>query len=64
MKCRSNGYSRFLDTKNFVFVSNACVNVRNGQVTLYMKSEKQITDLLTKYKWKDFYCIRFAPFAS
>lgn len=48
-----------METKNYAFVSNACVNVRNGQVTLYMKSEKQITDLLTKYKWKDFYCMCF-----
>lgn len=52
-----------METKNYAYVSNACINVRNGQVSLYMKSEKQITDLLTKYKWKDFYCNGFVVFA-
>lgn len=51
---RSNGYSRFLATKNYAFVSNACIHVRNGQVTLHMKSELQLNKLLTDNKWKDF----------
>ena len=54
--CRSKGYSRFITTKNFAFVSNACVHVRNGQVTLHMKSDRQLNLLLSDYKWKDFYC--------
>ena len=54
---RSKGFSRFITTKNFAFVSNACVHVRNGQVTLHMKSDRQLNLLLSDYKWKDFYCI-------
>ena len=45
-----------MHTKNYAFVSNACVNVRNGKVTLYMKSDLTVNKIVTEYKWKDFYC--------
>ncbi len=49
-----------MHTKNYAFVSNACVNVRNGKVTLYMKSDLTVNKIVTEYKWKDFYC-DFSP---
>ena len=58
---RSNGFSRITHTKNYAFVSNACVNVRNGKVTLFMKSDMAVNKIFTEYKWKDFYCSLTTP---
>ena len=55
---RSKGYSQILHTKHYAFLSNACVNVRNGQITLHMKSDMMVNKLIGEYKWKDFYCKR------
>ena len=53
---RSKGYSQILHTQHYAFLSNACVNVRNGQITLHMKSDMMVNKLIGEYKWKDFYC--------
>lgn len=53
---RSEGYSQIIYTKNYAHVTNACVHVRNGQITFHMKSDAKINDILSEFKWKDFYC--------
>lgn len=45
-----------MGTKHYAFVSNACVNVRNGKIMMYMKSDLTVNKIVTENKWKDFYC--------
>ena len=54
--CRSAGYSHIIATSNYAIVTNVCVNTKDEFITLHLKNEKSLSNLLSKYDRKDFYC--------
>ena len=54
--CRSAGYSHIIATPSYAIVTNVCVNTKDEFITLHLKNEKTLSNLLSKYDRKDFYC--------
>ena len=56
MTCRSSGYSQIIATPSYAIVTNVCVNTKDEFITLHLKNEQSLSNLLSKYDRKDFYC--------
>ncbi|KAK8811951.1 hypothetical protein WA538_003221 [Blastocystis sp. DL] len=51
----SAGYSHIIATPSYAIVTNVCVNTKDEFITLHLKNEKTLSNLLSKYDRKDFY---------
>lgn len=53
---RSEGYSKIIHTAHYAIVTNICVNLKNNALTIHLQNDAELSDILTLYKRKDFFC--------